>query len=390
MSAEEPKEVETKEVEAKEEVKLDLSNPDVVTKYRSAGEIANKAIALVAAACVDGALVSDVCKVGDDFITAETGKLYNKGKGKIEQKGIGFPTCVTPNQLCGHFSPLPFECESEGGVLKAGDLVKLDLGAHIDGYTAMVATSVVVGDEKVTGKKADLLLAVNTAAEAAVRLIKAGANSGKVTEAITKISEDYKVNPLVGVLTHNMDRFVIAGEKVIIAKEDTDNKVAKFDFEPLQVFAVDIVFSTGAGKGVQSEKRTTVFRREPETTYNLKMKASRAVFSDIKTKFASHPFTLAALDAKTAKIGIKECSEHGLVKDFPVITEKEKELVAQVKFTAALLPGGTVRITYAPVDTSNCESEYKVTDEELVTLLSTSAEKKKKKNNKKKKKKADA
>lgn len=384
MSAEEA----TKEVEEtkEEEVKLDLSNPDVVTKYRAAGEIANKAVALVAAACTEGALISDVCKIGDDFITAETGKLYNKGKGKVENKGIGFPTCITPNQLCGHFSPLPSECESEGGVLKAGDLVKIDLGAQIDGYTAMVATSLVVGGGKITGKKADVLVAVNTAAEAAVRLLKAGANSSKVTEAITKISEDFKVNPLVGVLSHNMDRFVIAGDKVIIAKEDQENKVAFFDLEPLQVFAMDLVFSTGAGKGVQSEKRTTVFRREPETTYNLKMKASRALFSDIKTKFASHPFTLAALDPKTAKIGIKECNEHKLVRDFPVITEKEKEFVAQVKFTAALLPGGTVRITYAPVDTSECETEYKVTDEELTKLLATSAEKKKKKNNKKKKK----
>jgi len=48
------------------------------------------------------------------------------------------------------------------------------LGAHIDGYIAVVAHTVVVGVEKVAGRQADVLLAAHLASEAALRLVKPG------------------------------------------------------------------------------------------------------------------------------------------------------------------------------------------------------------------------
>jgi len=71
-------------------------------------------------------------------------------KKKIE-KGIAFPTCVSVNEVCGHFSPL----KSEPVNLKDGDLVKIDIGVHIDGFIAMVAHTLVIGEDKapVEGKK---------------------------------------------------------------------------------------------------------------------------------------------------------------------------------------------------------------------------------------------
>ena len=48
------------------------------------------------------------------------------------------------------------------------------MGAHIDGFIAVVAHTVVIGAEKVGGKQADALLAAHLASEAAVRLIKPG------------------------------------------------------------------------------------------------------------------------------------------------------------------------------------------------------------------------
>lgn len=42
-------------------------------------------------------------------------------KGKKIEKGIAFPTCVAPNAVVGHFSPL----EGDATALKDGDLVKM-------------------------------------------------------------------------------------------------------------------------------------------------------------------------------------------------------------------------------------------------------------------------
>jgi methionine aminopeptidase len=48
------------------------------------------------------------------------------------------------------------------------------MGAHIDGFIAVVAHTVVVGVTEVTGRKADAILAAHYASEAALRLVRPG------------------------------------------------------------------------------------------------------------------------------------------------------------------------------------------------------------------------
>ncbi|CAK0802087.1 unnamed protein product, partial [Prorocentrum cordatum] len=80
----------------------DLSNPDVTTKYRSGGDIVNKALQKVVDACVEDADIATICEMSDKFMEEETGKLYNKKQkgegdkpGKKIEKGIAFPTCIS-------------------------------------------------------------------------------------------------------------------------------------------------------------------------------------------------------------------------------------------------------------------------------------------------------
>ena len=58
-----------------------------------------------------------------------------------------------------------------------------DLGAHIDGFIAVAAHTIVVGasaDAKVTGRQADVILAAYWAVQAALRLLKSGNNVSKL------------------------------------------------------------------------------------------------------------------------------------------------------------------------------------------------------------------
>ena len=55
-------------------------------------------------------------------------------------KGIAFPLCISVNEVCGHFSPL----KEESTKLKNGDVVKIDLGVHIDGFITMAAHTMVI------------------------------------------------------------------------------------------------------------------------------------------------------------------------------------------------------------------------------------------------------
>lgn len=55
------------------------------------------------------------------------------------------------------------------------DNICRDLGAHIDGFIAVVAHTIIVGatpETKITGRKADVFLAAYHASQAALRLLK--------------------------------------------------------------------------------------------------------------------------------------------------------------------------------------------------------------------------
>jgi len=343
-------------------------------------EICNQALQHVLKLAVAGAKVVDLCAAGDAFIIEQTSKIYTKGKGdKKVEKGVAFPTCVSPNNVVGTFSPLAGDATE----LKTGDLVKIDLGVHVDGYAAVAAHTVVVGGGAPTGRQADVMAAVATAADVIIRMLKPGTKNSEITEMIGNVAADFKCSPVQGVLSHEMTRNVIDGKKVIIQRPEPEHKVDEFEFAANEVYAIDIVFSTGDGKPKESEDRTTVFKRAPESNYQLKMKASRAVFSDIMKKYPTFPFTLRNMEEKTARFGIRECRDHGLVHAYPVLIEKEGEVVAHLKFTALLLPTGTVQISGISVDRASFATECKVS-EPVAKILSTSkggaaAKKKKKK-----------
>lgn len=75
------------------------------------------------------------------------------------------------------------------------------MGAHIDGFIAVVAHTIVVGastGKKVTGRKADVILAAYYASQAALRLLKIGNETYAITDAVQKVAESYKCKPVEG------------------------------------------------------------------------------------------------------------------------------------------------------------------------------------------------
>lgn len=191
-----------------------------------------------------GSKTIDICVFGDMAILEELNKYYNK---KPVFKGIAFPTCISVNEVCGYNSPLPENSTS----IKEGDLVKIELGAHVDGFAGFAAHTIVVqSDAKaaVTGKKADVILAAYKAIQAALRVIRPGQFNNKVTEVIAKCCEAYGVNAVEGVLSHDIKKHLVDGNKVIINKETFDQKVEDQEFQVNDVIALDVFVSSGEGK----------------------------------------------------------------------------------------------------------------------------------------------
>ena len=168
----------------------------VVTKYKMASEITQRVLREVIDRCLPGASVKEICIFGDKRLEEETSNVFKKDKDV--KKGIAFPTCVSINNYICHFSPLVSDPDM---VLKDDDAVKIDLGCHIDGYIAVVAHTIIVGatrEKKVTGRRADCILAAYYAAEAALRLIKPSENNLAVTEMIDRIASVYHCKPVEG------------------------------------------------------------------------------------------------------------------------------------------------------------------------------------------------
>merc|ERR1719482_1738222 len=310
-----------------------------------------------------------MCKLGDDSVDEAVGKIYNaKKEGKKVEKGSAFPTCISVNNCVGHYSPLTSE---DKVVLAEGDLVKIDMGVHVDGYVAVVAHTLLCTAEEgssVSGRKADVVMAAWTAAEAAQRMLKDGASNNEITSTIAQIAEAYKCNPVEGVLSHQMKKHVIDANKTIINKSTTEQQVAEATINKNDVFAIDVVMSTGEGKPKQGEDRTTVFKRNIEEKYSLKMKASRSFFSEVNQRFPTMPFTLRAGDERNWRMGVVECVKHSLFTEYPVLFDKEGAFVAQFKFTVMLLPSGNaVRITGAGAP--GATSELAIEDEGLKEVL---------------------
>merc|ERR1712199_18352 len=78
----------------------------------------------------------------------------------------------------------------------------------------------------------------------------------------------------------------------------------------------------------------------------LKTQKARQFITEVNRRFPALPFTLRAIeDPQVARVGVSEAKRHELLDEYPVLKEKDKEVVAQFKFTALLLPGGTKKIT---------------------------------------------
>jgi len=376
-----------------DEEQLDISVPEVLAKYRLAAEIANRTLKMVAEACKPGATLVALCEMGDKAITDECSKVHSKGKGKVEpkDKGVAFPTCISVNEVTGN--------NSVGGgdeaVLAEGDLVKIDLAVHIDGWIAAVAHTVMANeapDAKIeAGPQQNVVMACAVAAEAIMANLKVGATNNSITPLFQRAADAFGVNVVQGVLSHQMKRFVIDGNKTIIAKAvPGEQTVDDEEFEDLDVFCVDIIMSTGEGKPTEKdEKNQMVFKRAVDQNYNLKMKVSREIFSKIVADHPTLPFTLRDYDDARARLGMKECLEHDLFTMYPVLEEKEGDFVAHMKFTVMFTEEGVQRVTggvggFPP----NCTlPEGPVcADEELAGWFTAAMEKAAKKKAKKKKK----
>jgi methionine aminopeptidase len=153
--------------------------------------------------------------------------------------------------------------------LAKGDVVKVHIGAHIDGFAAISAETIVVGaseQEPVTGRKADVIKAAWHAAEIAMRLVKVGNKNFMVTDAVAKTAAAWDCKPVEGefcdelkckqfgfdvtdsgMLSCQQSQNVIDGKKrIILNPNETQRRdTESITFAEDEVYGIDILISSG-------------------------------------------------------------------------------------------------------------------------------------------------
>ncbi|CAO3647231.1 unnamed protein product [Mucor fragilis] len=324
-----------------------LTNPVVLEKYQLAADIVNGVLPAVVSKVETGISVCDLCQFGDDLLTAYTEKMY-----KNSERGIAVPTCVSVNNLVQYFSPL-----AENDInLKPGDVVKIELGVHVDGYIATAAHTTIVSSntqEPITGKAADVVAATHFAYETALRMLRPGIRASEITRAITEVAAYFRCQPVEGTFSSPMKRFVLRAGKDIenrFLDELIVQDLEKYDFEveANQVYQLNIALTTGDGSVKNTEYKPFVYQRDVNKSYQLKMKSARQAYAEVNANHTVFPFATRSLSSNAARLGLMSLLEHELVTAYPVMrTKLNSDLVAQFKGTVMVTAEGPVRNTRA-------------------------------------------
>ena len=128
-------------------------------------------------------------------------------------------------------------------------------------------------------------------------------------------------------MSHQLEQNRIEGEKTIIQNpsEAQRKEHEKFEFSVHEVYAVDVLMTSGEGLGRERDAKITVYKKT-EDTYMLKMKTSREFYSKVSKQFGPMPFNIRNMeDEKKARMGVVECVTHRLIEPFQVLFDKEGE-----------------------------------------------------------------
>lgn len=277
----------------------------------------------------EGTSVYDVCKAVDE----EMERLCCQ----VENSGISFPCAISPNDLICHYSPTFTDPLL---VLKQGDLVKIELGIHVDNCPAFICHSLVIGSSA-NDTQERLLKAAWTAAQATLEALKPGENLDALTDKFANIPAEFNVNYTQGLMTHVISRNNLAGDKGLIYRPTTEQrKVPSGNVEADEVYLIDVVVSSGQFAVARPTTHRTSIYKKSGNTQALRFKTSRQFISEIGQKYGQMAFTLRNYPGEArARIALKECMGAELVHSYDVIADLD-EKASTARFAFTVIVGG--------------------------------------------------
>lgn len=210
-------------------------NADSLAKYRAAGAIAQTALKYVVQLINDSYhlkktsqlySLQELCLLGDSMLMKLLSTVYTD-REQVREKGIAQPVTIDVNESVRNFSPE--YNSSEPLHLAPGDIAKISLGAHVDGYTALVSHTVVIyppgievdqqlkPEGPLLGTKADAMVASHFATEAVVALVGLAMTPEKIASVpglSGNVVSGHFIRQVVDGIARSFGCVVVPGSKV--------------------------------------------------------------------------------------------------------------------------------------------------------------------------------
>ena len=251
--------------------------PEELGKYRQAGKILAEVRGQTAKRIVVGASILETAVFAEN-LTRDLGGQP------------AFPCNLSLNEDAAHYTP-----GTDDTAVFGEDMVKLDIGVHVDGYIADSATTVDLSDHP------ELVDASRTALESAIGMIHAGIDTREIGVAIEEAIGEFGYRPISNLTGHGLAQYQ-AHTSPSIPNVHIRTGTLLYDG---QVVAIE-PFAT-EGEGGLDAKISEVFSRADSITVldvNEKVELVKVVENPAKDyKFGTGPImvkTLVDLGAEVA------------------------------------------------------------------------------------------
>jgi len=257
-------------------------------------------------------------------IGAKVFELIESTESKIVELGgnWAFPTNMSINNIAAHYtSPI----KDDNLIIQEGDIVKIDLGVHIDGYIVDTAFSISFNDED---RLENIIQATEVAVEAAKNMAKPEVNTKDIGKKIESIVKGFNFNPIKELGGHQIERWIVHGKK--------------------KLFAVEIFASTGEGS-IHSTKYSYIYELNPYVgRVPLRRKTSKQILAHVNKNYKTLPFAerwLARDFRMGVAFGLQELIQQGKLRVHHVLAEQKGAHVAQCEETIIITEDGFEQLT---------------------------------------------
>lgn len=283
-----------------------------VETWRRAGRIGAAALATGISLAKPGAALIDIAEEVEGTIRKEGGQP-------------SFPVNLSIDDQAAHYTPFPGDARR----LKSGEILKIDVGAHLDGYVSDTAATVEVG----TTTRGPLLRASREALEAASKVLHGGIETRTISEVIQRAINGLGFKPVSNLTGHNIERYVLHAGKSV----PNTTAMPSVRLEAGEIVAIEPFATNGEGMIYNGPFGNILrFRSEPP-------KEKEGEMAGLYQSFRTLPFCLRWVRDEELRRTV--LTKRRYLQVYPVFLEVGKGLVSQAERTFLLTPEGAEVLT---------------------------------------------